>query len=217
MTGKKIYLTLEFLVLFFGVPLFIFFDPQFIHPSAILLPVLPALILYFRFTKGFRFRELVRLHITRNDWIRNIWIILLVILVLALFVLLFDRENFLNLPLGNIWVWLLLCLFYPVFSAYFQEVIYRTFLFRRYRALFIKDSYLLLASGISFSFVHIVYYSPVSIVLTLIAGLYLAWVYLKTGSVLFTAILHGVYGIVVFTIGLGQYFWLDMFEWINKF
>lgn len=214
---KKIYLSLEFLLFFFGVPLFIFCDPKFIHPSAILLPVLAGLIIYFRFTPGFKFRDLIRLRISRNMWLKNGLIVLLIGIVLMFGVIIFDRDNLFNLPRGNFWVWILLCLFYPVFSAYIQEVIYRTFLFRRYKKLFVRKSSLILASGISFSFVHIVYYSPVSIILTLVAGLYLAYVYVKTGSVMFTAILHGLYGILVFTIGLGQYFWLDMFEFIENF
>ncbi len=150
-------------------------------------------------------------------WLKNGLIVLLIGIVLMFGVIIFDRDNLFNLPRGNFWVWILLCLFYPVFSAYIQEVIYRTFLFRRYKKLFVRKSSLILASGISFSFVHIVYYSPVSIILTLVAGLYLAYVYVKTGSVMFTAILHGLYGILVFTIGLGQYFWLDMFEFIENF
>jgi membrane protease YdiL (CAAX protease family) len=103
-----------------------------------------------------------------------------------------------------------MCLFYPVFSAFGQEVIYRTYLFRRYTALFGRDGFTILASGISFSFLHIVYYDPVSMILTFVGGLYFARVYQQTRSVLFTAVLHGFMGIVVFGVGLGRYFWLDM-------
>jgi hypothetical protein len=33
-------------------------------------------------------------------------------------------------------------------------------------------------------------------------------------SVLFTSILHGILGDMVFTFGLGSYFWLDMYKWL---
>jgi hypothetical protein len=66
------------------------------------------------------------------------------------------------------------------------------------------------ASAVSFSFLHIVYYDPVSMILTLIGGLYFARNYQLTRSVLYTSVLHGVYGILIFAVGLGQYFWLDM-------
>ena len=86
--------------------------------------------------------------------------------------------------------------------------------FRRYNSLFKNKWILVLVSAMAFSFVHIVYYSPVSLILTLIAGLYLAYIYEKTGSVLFTSILHGLLGIIIFTVGLGQYFRLDMYKWL---
>ena len=105
-------------------------------------------------------------------------------------------------------------IFYPVFSAYGQEIVFRKFLFMRYKPLFQKTWILILASGISFSFVHIVYFSLLSLILTFFAGIYLALVYEKTKSVLFVAILHGIMGFLIFTVGLGQHFWLDMLEWL---
>jgi membrane protease YdiL (CAAX protease family) len=103
-----------------------------------------------------------------------------------------------------------MCFFYPVFSAFGQEIIYRTFLFRRYGRILPQQWHFVLASGLTFSFLHIVYYDPVSMILTFVGGIYFAKVYHRTRSVLFTSILHGVMGIMVFGVGLGQYFWLDM-------
>ncbi|MFW5774205.1 MAG: hypothetical protein ACOCWD_05940, partial [Tangfeifania sp.] len=55
----------EFIVLFFGVPLFLFFEDDIIHPSYILPFILIALFFYFRKQKGFRWRDLIRLDISR--------------------------------------------------------------------------------------------------------------------------------------------------------
>jgi hypothetical protein len=57
---------------------------------------------------------------------------------------------------------------------------------------------------------HIVYYDPVSMILTFMGGLYFARNYQITRSVLFTSVLHGIFGIMMFGVGLGQHFWLDM-------
>lgn len=46
--------------------------------------------------------------------------------------------------------------------------------------------------------------------------IFLAPVYERTGSVLFTSILHGIFGNIVFTIGLGEFFWLDMYKLIAQ-
>ena len=211
MTGSKAILrTTEFVLLFFGIPLFIYFDRDFIHPSIIILPVLVFIFLVMKKTTDFTFRELVRWRIPGSTLFRNGIILLICLLLMLGYVVVFEREQLFNLPRANPWIYVAMCVFYPVFSAFGQEIIYRTFLFRRYGQLFRKKWHFILASGLTFSFVHIVYYDPVSMILTFIGGIYLAGVYMQTRSVLFTAVLHGILGIIVFGVGLGQYFWLDM-------
>ncbi|NJK93906.1 MAG: CPBP family intramembrane metalloprotease, partial [Bacteroidales bacterium] len=67
---------------------------------------------------------------------------------------------------------------------------------------------------ISFSFAHIFYLNRISLILTLIQGFYLAYLYFKTQNFIFVALLHSFYGVLVFTVGLGQYFWVGMEEYI---
>ena len=191
----------------------LFLDNRIVHPSVVLIPVLIFIIFVLRKSDEFRIRELVTLKVSKEGWIRSGIVVILSTIVLLSGVYIFDRENLFNLPRANPFIWMLLCIFYPVFSAYAQEIIFRTFLYHRYKILFSKTWSFVLASGITFSFAHIVYYNPISMILTLFAGLFLSFVYYKTRSVLFTAILHGLLGIMVFTVGLGQYFWLDMFEY----
>ncbi len=207
---KRIYLGIEFLILFFGIPTWIFLDKDFIHPSIIILPVLAGIFLLLRRNPDFSFRELVRWSIPRKTIIANAVVILTLALLMLAYVLVFERVNLFNLPRANIWIFLGLCVFYPVFSAYGQEIIYRSFLNRRYSAILPKAWHFVLASAITFSYMHMVYYHPFSMILTFIGGLYLARVYWQTRSVLFTSVLHGILGIIIFGVGLGQYFWLDM-------
>jgi len=207
---KRSLLGVEFLLLFFGVPLYIVFGTRIIHPTVLILPLLLLIFLLLRFTTPFRFRELITFRISRKNLIKNGLIVLAISVALLLSVIIFDRQELFNLPKGNLRIWIGLCIFYPLFSAYGQEIIYRTFLFHRYRNLFNNEKLLIIASGITFSFAHIIYFSWLSIVLTLLAGFYFAYEYSKTRSVLFTSILHGILGDVVFTVGLGHYFWLDM-------
>ena len=211
---KKLVLGTEFTILFIGVPLFLFFEKSIIHPTSILLPILVALILYFRKQKGFMARDLIRLNIPRKVWIQQVFVILATAVFLLVFVLLFEPENLFNLPKRNPVIWLAMLIFYPVFSAYGQEVIFRKFLFMRYQPLFLKRWSLIVASGVVFSFVHILFFSVLSIILTFIAGIYLAYIFDKTKSVMFVAILHGWMGFLIFTLGLGQHFWVDMMNWL---
>ncbi len=205
---------IEFALLFFGIPVILYFDSFIVHPSRILLPVMIGLIIYFIRKKNFTLKSLIQLKIPKKTIVENLVVVLVTGVVLTVYVAVFKPENLFNLPRRNPQVWLMLGAFYPLFSAYLQEIIYRTFLFTRYAPLFKKRYRLVLVSGITFSFAHIVYYNPVSILLTLIAGLYLAYVYEKTRSVLFTAILHSIFGMLIFTIGMGHYFWLDMNKYL---
>jgi membrane protease YdiL (CAAX protease family) len=148
--------------------------------------------------------------VSRKMLYTNAILIVLAALLMLGYVFFFEPESLFNLPRVNIWLYLGLCLFYPVFSAFGQEIIYRTFLSKRYSLILPRGWQFVFASALTFSFMHIVYYNPVSLILTFIGGIYFAVNYRITRSVLFTSILHGIFGIMMFGVGLGQYFWLDM-------
>ncbi len=207
---KKIYIWIEFVFLFIGIPLFIYLDENFIHPSIIILPVLLFIFLVLRSTTDFQWKELFRWGISRPTLVKNGLILLACTLLTLGYVYFFDRANLFNLPRANPWIFVAMCLFYPVFSAFGQEIIYRTFLYKRYSRIFPRSWHFVLASGITFSFLHVVYYDPVSMILTFSGGLYFARVYQLTRSVLYTSVLHGMFGMMIFGVGMGQYFWLDM-------
>lgn len=204
------WLAIEFALLFFGIPTWIFLDQDFIHPSIIILPVLVFIFILLRRNSDFKWSELIRWGVSRKMLYTNAILIVLAALLMLGYVFFFEPENLFNLPRANIWLYLGLCLFYPVFSAFGQEIIYRTFLSKRYSLILPRGWQFVFASALTFSFMHIVYYNPVSLILTFIGGIYFAVNYRITRSVLFTSILHGIFGIMMFGVGLGQYFWLDM-------
>ena len=206
----KIYLAIEFVLLFFGIPTWIYLDQDFIHPSISILPVLVFIFILLRRNSDFKWSELIRWGVSRKMLYTNAILIVLAALLMLGYVFFFEPENLFNLPRANIWLYLGLCLFYPVFSAFGQEIIYRTFLSRRYSVILPRGWQFVLASALTFSFMHIVFYNPLAMILTFIGGIYFAVNYRITRSVLFTSILHGIFGIVMFGVGLGQYFWLDM-------
>lgn len=206
----RLWLGIEFILLFFGIPTWIYLDQDFIHPSIIILPVLVFIFILLRRSSDFQWRELFQWQVSRKVIYANVILTLLAALLMLGYVSFFDRENLFNLPRTNIWLYLGLCLFYPVFSAFGQEIIYRTFLSKRYSMILSKNWHFILASALTFSYMHIVYYNPVSLILTFIGGIYFAVNYRITRSVLFSSVLHGIFGIMMFGVGLGQYFWLDM-------
>jgi len=108
------------------------------------------------------------------------------------------------------WFWGAVMLLYPVLSVYPQGVIYRAFFFHRYRGLFPGTLGMILASAVAFAFVHIIFRNTIAESFTLIGGLLFAWRYQQTGSLFTSSLEHALYGCLMFTIGLGDYFYRGM-------
>jgi membrane protease YdiL (CAAX protease family) len=122
-------------------------------------------------------------------------------------VLRYAPAVFLNLPRSNPLFWSLVMVLYPVLSVYPQGIVYRAFVFDRYRELFGPSWGIVLASATAFAYVHIVFRNPLALGLTFLAGLLFAIRYLQTGSLLVTSFEHALYGCAIFTIGLGRWFY----------
>lgn len=95
---------------------------------------------------------------------------------------------------------------YPILSVYPQGIVYRMFLMERYRPLFPEAWLMILVSAVAFGFMHIVFRNPFAVVITFAGGLLFAWRYERTGSLLVSSVDHAIYGCLMFTVGLGQYF-----------
>jgi membrane protease YdiL (CAAX protease family) len=93
---------------------------------------------------------------------------------------------------------------YSLFSVYPQELIYRTFFFRRYQTLFKTKYALIFSNALLFALAHLFFESVLVLVLTFIGGLLFAVTYLKTKSIVLVCIEHAIYGSWLFTVGMGQ-------------
>ena len=130
-----------------------------------------------------------------------------VAILIAIGVLVFIPERLFSFPIQRTGRWLLVMILYPFLSALPQELIYRAFFFHRYQILFCSEHRTLLASVLTFAFLHIIFANPIAPLLTLPGGYLFARTYVRTGSLPAAAIEHAVYGEVVFTVGLGAYFY----------
>jgi hypothetical protein len=128
------------------------------------------------------------------------------VLLVALVLIFFPNKLF-NLPSQTPFVWASLLFFYPLLSVYPQEVLYRAFFFERYNKLFTRKRFLIAFNALAFSFMHILYQNPIAILLTLIGGWFFAETYARTRSMRLVWLEHALYGCLVFTIGLGDYFY----------
>jgi len=178
------------------------------------VPVLLALALaalaawlVLRRDLGFDRRELVRWEPRREALA---WILARFALAAGLLaggVLALEPQRWLELPRERPGLWALVMLLYPALSVVPQELIFRTFFFRRYAVLWGEGRGAILPSALAFAWAHVVFLSWPSIVLTALGGWILARTYERTRSLPLVALEHALYGALVFTIGLGRHFY----------
>jgi membrane protease YdiL (CAAX protease family) len=85
---------------------------------------------------------------------------------------------------------------------------FRLFFFGRYRSLFLGNPHAaILLNAVLFAFVHIIFQNVISVVISLLGGLLFAWRFEKTRSFWAVWLEHSLYGNLLFTLGLGRYFY----------
>jgi membrane protease YdiL (CAAX protease family) len=114
---------------------------------------------------------------------------------------------FLAFPIRHLLFWLMVMICYPIFSAYPQEIIYRTFFFFRYRRLFKSDTAMMVVSALLFGWAHAFLGNWIAPVFASLGGIFFGWTYLRSGSTLQASLEHGLWGDLLFTLGTGWFFY----------
>lgn len=126
---------------------------------------------------------------------------------LTLAVRLVMPQDFLDLPRHRPILWVAVMLLYPPLSVWPQEVIFRRFIFHRYAALFPSALSVVIASAVAFGFAHVIFLNWIAIAMTTAGGAIFAADYARHRSLALSCLEHSLYGWVVFTIGLGRFFY----------
>lgn len=116
-------------------------------------------------------------------------------------------ELLLRLPLQRPRLWIAILILYPLLSVAPQEYLYRTFFMQRYQPLFGNGAGMLWANALLFAWGHIFFLNWVAPLLSLAGGILLALTWQKTRSFLWVSIEHALYGQLVFTSGIGWWFY----------
>jgi membrane protease YdiL (CAAX protease family) len=199
----------ELLLLFVGVPTVGYFLP----PLALLLVFCGCslLCLYVLLRDGgFDRTSLWRYSATCADWRAILVRFVLSALLLVAAVYLLAPGLLFALITHHPLLWIGIILLYPVLSAYPQELIYRAYFFHRYGQLFVSQRMAISLNASLFAYLHIVFHNWIAVALTLIGGMYFATTYARTRSTLLVSLEHALYGSLIFTLGLGQFFYIDI-------
>lgn len=102
--------------------------------------------------------------------------------------------------------WAVVMVLYPILSVVPQEIIFRRYIYVRFAGI-LTPMGLWLVSGLGFGFAHIALDNWVAPALCAIGGLMFAQTYARTRSLALVSLEHALYGDMVFTLGLGRYFY----------
>lgn len=205
-TGKKIYLLIEFFTLFLFLPALIFYNWMPFSKIGVLLgfTVLCAILLYY--DKSFNTQKLWNFRGLKKSWRGILLRFIPATVILTLVIAMLEPEMLFNMVIDDFYTWLFIIIFYPLFSVYPQELIYRCFLFHRYEPLFPRQRFMTHVSALTFGYLHIIFGNYQAVFLTYGAGYLFGRTYAETKSLLAVSFEHSLYGILIFTIGFNHYF-----------
>ncbi|GAB3476907.1 CPBP family intramembrane glutamic endopeptidase [Amycolatopsis cihanbeyliensis] len=202
----RLYLAIEYGVLFFGLVVLYTLLFQGTSPIPVLLVLGAAVVVYLLRSPTFDRSSLWRPDALPGQ-LRSIGLLWGVTAVGAGVAVAVARPDLLlSLPREDPLTWALVMVLYPLASVYPQELIFRAFLFQRYAPVFGEGHGMVGASAAAFGFVHLPFGNWIAIVLSLAGGWIFASRYQRTRSLLTVSFEHALYGMLIFTIGLGLYF-----------
>ncbi len=172
-------------------------------PIPPLLLAAAAVLFYLRRADGFH-----RADLTRPGPLRPVLLLWTAASLLALAaVSLFAADRLFDLPRQEPLLWAAIVVFYPLFSVYPQELLFRGFLLHRYAPVFGTGRRAAAASALAFGFAHLLFGNLLAVLATVVGGWLFARHYQRSRSLLVVSVEHGLYGITIFTIGLGEFFY----------
>jgi membrane protease YdiL (CAAX protease family) len=202
-------LALEFALIFVGLPLLTGWQGQILRrwviPQLLLLAVI-FLVLLWRDPSFDR----QQMRAVPQDWRRGLLRIIVIFVLGGAAVLYLAWRSGIDLfafPRERHFLWLLVVLLYPLLSALPQEVIFRLFVFHRYRSLFPDPRLMMLVSASVFALAHLQLGNLVALALPFLGGLLFAYTFSTTRSLPMVALEHGLWGDWLFTLGFGAYFY----------
>ena len=178
---------------------------------AIMWGICTLTVIYMRRHHGWRFTDDWNWSaLTPAFWKRILLRFIPIALALLVFTALVVPEHLLSLPLQRPYMWVMVLLFYPQLSVIPQELIFRSYFFKRFGKVFKSQNMLILASSAAFGWMHILLQNPVAVCFSFLGGLLFSHTYATTKSLAAACAEHALYGCYIFTLGLGIFFYHGM-------
>ena len=197
------YLLIEFFLLFILLPISFAFPYLIWNKVGLTLAGFIYVIWVLRKVEGISFKVKKNLD-WKAFWRRVLPIFAVVAIVTGVYVYLSEPNHLFFVIRDNIKQYVMILFIYTFLSVWPQEVIYRTFFFKRYETLFRSKALFIFVNGIIFSLAHIFFRNTLVLVLTFIGGILFGITYLKFRSTTLVSVEHALYGNWLYSVGMGQ-------------
>ena len=204
--ARRIWLSIEYALLFIVLPIAYVFNVIPLPPIPVLWIGAGACLAVLLGRGDFDRSRLWNARRLRTNLLRAIVPFLFAAPLLVVATLVIAPDRLFEMIRQRPALWVSLIVLYPIVSVYPQGLVYRAFIFHRYRPLLRQRWMRIVASAVAFSMVHVIFQNWIAPVLTLIGGVIFAWTYASTRSTLVASLQHALFGLFLFTIGLGSYF-----------
>ena len=209
---NKFRLIAELIILFVVLPLTYAFD-LFEFPLMLVLTIFGVLVfLFLRYDTNFDKTQFKNWDKGKPQLKQILILFGINALIMLALIYIIDKERVFFLVYKMPWLLLVISIFYPLFSVLPQSLIYRSFFFHRYQILFKNETLKIILSALFFSLGHALYKNLMVLVLAFIAGLIFSYHYNKSKSLAMNFFEHSIYGVWLFTSGLGYFFVSGMVE-----
>lgn len=201
----------EFALLFFAAPIAVAYMvstgglASWSMPTAFATLFVVSVVLLC-LTREFSWRTLLRFGLD-GRWRGALAFVVLTITSLAAITYLAAPHALFRMPFDAPDLWRRISMYYPVFSVIPQGVIYRALFFSRYRPLFPNERTAIVFGALVFALGHLFFLNGLAVSLTFAGGLVFAWAHGDRGGFWFGNLLHAFAGWMVFTVGLGRFFY----------
>ena len=198
-----LYKLIEFFIIFILLP--VSFTLKYPLLIKLLIGFIGFIYIVFVLLKIEKSKFQIAQNLNWNHFVKFTFVKFIVMACLTLmYVWLVERNNLFEIVINKPKLWLVILVVYSFLSVYPQELLYRTFFFKRYQDLFSDQKVFFFINAIVFSLGHIFFKNMLVIILTFIGGLIFALTFQKTKSTLLVSIEHAIYGCWLFTVGMGS-------------
>jgi uncharacterized protein len=209
MSIKKFYtstpfLIFEFIIFYVFVP---FVVNRYLEGWYKIIPLaLIALTFVILLLQDSEFDKRVFTRFRKNYVSKSVLRSLTVVLIMVWFTWWIFPDLFLRYPTRNFEGYVLTFFLYPIASVFPQEIIYRVYYFHRYETLIPEKYLLMFSNAFIFGLTHFIYGNWIAPIATFLVSWIFIYNYYQTRSLLNVSLEHYIYGIIMFTVGLGYFF-----------